>query len=80
MAEITCPHCEGTDWVPVVRVFLAVGLGRPPRPLALDDDEAMDPCEVCFRCANGCIGITATGRFVPMLGRLAKELDSKELD
>jgi hypothetical protein len=75
MSELTCPHCEGTDWVPVVRLFLDVGVGRPPRPLALDGDDTMDPCEVCFRCANGCVGVTASGQFISMLGRLAKEPD-----
>jgi hypothetical protein len=72
MAEVHCPHCEGTDWVPVVRIFLDVGVGRPPRPLALDGEEDMNPAEMCFRCANGCVGITASGQFVPLLGRPTK--------
>jgi hypothetical protein len=41
MSELTCPHCEGTDWVPVVRLFLDVGVGRPPRLLALDGNDTI---------------------------------------
>ena len=74
MAEVYCPHCEGIDWVPVVRIFLDVGLGRPPRPLALDGEEDMDGgSQMSFRCANGCVGITGSGQFVPLLGGPTKE-------
>jgi hypothetical protein len=73
VSELYCPHCESPDWLPVVRLFLDVGIGRPPRPLALDEEEGLNPEAICFRCVNGCVGITATGQFVPMLARLAKE-------
>jgi hypothetical protein len=53
----------------VVQIFLDVGLDRPPRPLALDSDDQSNPTAICFRCANGCVGITAAGQLVPMLGR-----------
>jgi hypothetical protein len=45
-----------------------VGLDRPPRPWALDGDEQLDPAAIGFRCANGCVGITAAGQLVPTLG------------
>jgi len=73
MSTLSCPHCDGTYWLPVVRVFLDVGLSRPPRPLPLDTDDDIAPSEVCFRCANGCVGLTATGQFVPMWGRAAQK-------
>jgi hypothetical protein len=73
MVEVSCPHCEGTDWVPTVRIFLDVGVGRPPRPLVLDGEEDMNDAHVYFRCANGCVGVTARGGFVPLLGRPTKE-------
>jgi hypothetical protein len=73
MVEICCPHCEGTDWVPIVRIFLDVGVGRPPRPLVLDGEEDMNGSQVCFRCANGCVGVNASGEFVPLWGRPTKE-------
>jgi hypothetical protein len=75
MSTLSCPHCDSIDWLPVVKIFLDVGLDRPPRPLALDTDENPDPAAICFRCANGCVGITATGQFVPTLGRTASEFD-----
>jgi hypothetical protein len=75
MAGIHCPHCEGTDWLPVVRIFLDVGLGRPPRPLALDGEEEMHASAMCFRCVNGCVGITASGEFVPLLGRATEQAE-----
>jgi hypothetical protein len=73
MVELCCPHCEGTDWVPMVRIFLDVGLGRLPRPLLLDNEEDGNGSHVCFRCANGCVGITASSEFVPLLGRPTRE-------
>jgi hypothetical protein len=73
MSELHCPHCESPDWLPVVRLFLDVGIGRPPRPLALDEKEEPNPEAICFRCVNGCVGITTTGQFVPTLARLGKE-------
>ena len=69
MSTLSCPHCDSRDWLPVVQIFLDVGLDRPPRPLALDGDDQLDPAAICFRCANGCVGITAAGQLVPMLGR-----------
>lgn len=75
MSTLSCPHCDSIDWLPVVKIFLDVGLDRPPRPLALDADDNPDPAAICFRCANGCVGITATGQFVPTLGRTASEFD-----
>jgi hypothetical protein len=75
MSTLSCPHCDSIDWLPVVKIFLDVGLDRPPRPLALDPDDTPDPATICFRCANGCVGITATGQFVPTLGRTASEFD-----
>jgi hypothetical protein len=71
MSTLSCPHCDGTDWLPVVKVFLDVGLSRPPRALPLERDDDIAPYEVCFRCVNGCVGLTATGQFVPMWGRAA---------
>jgi hypothetical protein len=73
MSTFPCPHCDSSYWLPVVKIFLDVGLGRPPRPLALDVDDNPDPTAICFRCANGCVGITASGQVVPMLGRTARE-------
>jgi hypothetical protein len=75
MSTLSCPHCDGIDWLPVVKIFLDVGLDRPPRPVAVDTDDNPDPAAICFRCANGCVGITATGQFVPTLGRTASEFD-----
>ena len=69
MSTLACPHCDSRDWLPVVQIFLDVGLDRPPRPLALDSDDQLNPTAICFRCAHGCVGITAAGELVPMLGR-----------
>ena len=77
MSTLACPHCYGINWLPVVKIFLDVGLDRPPRPLVLDIDDSPDPNEICFRCANGCVGITTTGQFVPTVGRAAKRESSE---
>jgi hypothetical protein len=37
--------------------------------VAVDSDEQLDPGAICFRCANGCVGITAAGQLVPLLGQ-----------
>jgi hypothetical protein len=78
MSTLSCPHCNGHDWLPVVKIFLDVGLDRPPRPLVLDTDDNPDPTEICFRCANGCVGITTTGQFIPMVGYAARKLDHED--
>jgi hypothetical protein len=69
---------DPADWLPVVKIFLDVGVDRPPRPLVLDIDDNPDPAEICFRCANGCVGITATGQFIPMVGYAARKLDHED--
>jgi hypothetical protein len=66
MSTLACPRCASTDWLPVVKIFLDVGLDRPPRPLALDSDDNSDGTDVCFRCINGCVGVTGTGQVIPM--------------
>ena len=68
MSTLSCPHCDSRDRLPLVQIFLDVGLDRPPRPWALDGDEQLDPAAIGFRCANGCVGITAAGQLVPTLG------------
>lgn len=78
MSTLSCPHCNSSDWLPVVKIFLDVGLDRPPRPLVLDVDDDSDPAEIRFRCAHGCVGITASGQFVPTLGRAARTLDDQD--
>ncbi len=75
MSTLSCPHCDSNDWLPVVKIFLDVGLDRPPRPLPLDSDDNPDPEAICFRCVNGCIAITAAGQFVPTLGRAARDIN-----
>jgi hypothetical protein len=59
MSTLSCPHCDGIDWLPVVKIFLDVGLDRPPRPLSLDVDDNPDPAAICFRCVNGCVDLVA---------------------
>jgi hypothetical protein len=74
MSTLSCPHCGGIDWLPVVQIFLDVGLDRPPRPLAQESDDHSDPAAICFRCANGCVGITTTGQLVPTVGGARSEV------
>jgi hypothetical protein len=37
--------------------------------------ENLEPAATCSRCVNGCVEITASGQFVPALGRAASEFD-----
>jgi hypothetical protein len=48
MSTLSCPHCDGIDWLPVVKIFLDVGLDRPPRPLPLDVDDNPVPPPYAF--------------------------------
>jgi hypothetical protein len=60
MNTLRCPACEGGEWIPIVRLFLDVGLTRPPCPLTLE----REPEAVWYRCANNCVGLTGQGEFV----------------
>jgi hypothetical protein len=60
MNELRCPACGGLEWVPVVRLFLDVGLGRPPCPLTLE----RSPEDIWYRCLNDCVGVTGQGDIV----------------
>jgi hypothetical protein len=60
MSHLSCPACGGGEWVPVVHLFLDVGLGRAPYPLAL----SRAPEAIWYRCVNGCVGITGHGELV----------------
>jgi hypothetical protein len=60
MSALRCPACDGCGWVPVVQLFLDVGLGRPPCPLTLE----REPDAVWYRCVNGCVGVTGQGEIV----------------
>jgi hypothetical protein len=60
MSALKCPACGGCGWVPVVQLFLDVGIGRPPCPLTLE----REPDAVWYRCVNGCVGLTGQGEIV----------------
>ena len=60
MSALRCPACDGRGWVPVVQLFLDVGIGRPPCPLTLE----REPDAVWYRCVNGCVGLTGQGEIV----------------
>jgi len=60
MNTLRCPACEGCEWLPVVHLFLDVGLTRPPCPLTLE----REPEAIWYRCAKGCVGITGQGKFI----------------
>jgi hypothetical protein len=60
MSTIQCPACGSCEWVPVVRLFLDVGLDRPPCPLSLEQE----PEAVWYQCVNGCVGVTGQGEII----------------
>ena len=37
--------------------------------------DKLDLAATCSRCVNGCVEITASGQYVPVLGRAAREFD-----
>jgi hypothetical protein len=60
MNTLQCPACGSSEWVPVVQLFLDVGLGRPPCPLSLEQE----PEAVWYQCVNGCVGVTGQGEII----------------
>jgi hypothetical protein len=70
MSTLRCPACEGGEWLPVVHLFLDMGLRRPPCPLTLE----RDPEAVWYRCVHGCVGVTGRGEIVGLgVRRLSPE-------
>jgi hypothetical protein len=60
MNTLQCPACGSREWVPVVRLFLDIGLSRPPCPLTLEQE----PEAVWYQCVNGCVGVTGQGEII----------------
>jgi hypothetical protein len=74
MSTVSCPHYDSVDCLPVEKIFLDIGLDRPPRPLSLHVDGNPGLSAIRIRGANGCVGLTTADQFVPMLGRTARDI------
>jgi hypothetical protein len=74
MSTVSCPHYDSVDCLPVEKSFLDIGLDQLPRPLSLHVGDKPALSAIRIRGANGCIGITKAGQFVPMLGRTVRDI------